>query len=148
VYFEQKRDLLLALLEDDSDFHEKLIQRLSERGGSGVARLRAYAREIAERSSDPARVQVNADLWTAMLTEPPVRDAFAGAIQRRRVMLRSWIEHAEAEGELLDVPANGLASILLALTDGLVLHGSLHPAAFRWANIQKALDALLSGISR
>jgi len=146
-YFTQKQDLLLALLEDDALFYEQLIERLTLGGKPGIGRLRAYAQAVAQRSSDPARVQVNADLWAAMLTEPEVREPFAAAVQRRRERLRDWIEEAAAEGQIIDMPANAFASILLALTDGLLLHGSLQPSAFRWANIQKALDLLLAGIS-
>lgn len=49
-------------------------------------------------------------------------------------------------GELRAVPANAMASILLALTEGLVLHGSLDRRAFRWTNVYRALDFLLDGI--
>lgn len=147
-YFQQKQDLLLALLDDEARFHDRQIERLSSGGGSGVERIRAYARAVAERSSDPARVQVSADLWTLMLSDDAVKDRFAAAVQRRRERLRAWIEEAVAEGEMVDLPANAFASILLALTDGLVLHGSLQPSAFKWRNIQSALDVLLGGISR
>ena len=146
-YFGQKQDLLLALLEDEARFYEHLIERLSASEGSGIQRLRAYARAVAERSSDPAQVQVSADLWTAMLTEPAVRKRFVAAVQRRRQRLRTWIEEAQTAGEMVEIPANAFASILLALTDGLVLHGSLEPSAFRWTNIQRALDIVLRGIS-
>jgi hypothetical protein len=44
------------------------------------------------------------------------------------------------------VPANAMASILLALTEGLVLHGSLDRRAFRWTNVYRALDFILDGI--
>ena len=147
IYFQQKQDLLLALLEDDAAFHERLIERLSSGDRHGAERLRAYARAVAERSSDPGRVQVAADLWTAMLTEPAVRARFAAAVQQRRERLRGWIEAAQAAGEMVEIPANAFASILLALTDGLVLHGNLQPSAFRWANIQNALYVLLGGIA-
>jgi hypothetical protein len=49
-------------------------------------------------------------------------------------------------GELRAVPANAMASILLALTEGLVLHGSLDRRVFRWTNVYRALDFLLDGI--
>jgi hypothetical protein len=68
-------------------------------------------------------------------------------MQARRVRLRSWIEEGLAAGDLAEIPANAFASILLALADGLLLHGSLDPHAFRWVNISKALDVLLEGIS-
>ena len=146
-YFEQKQDLLMALLEDEARFYEHLLERLSATGGSGIEHLRAYARAVADRSSDPARVQVSADLWTAMLTDPAVRERFVAAVQRRRERLRTWIEEAQTAGEMVEIPANAFASILLALTDGLVLHGSLQPSAFRWNNIRSALDVLLRGVS-
>jgi hypothetical protein len=49
-------------------------------------------------------------------------------------------------GELVAIPANALASILLALTDGLMLHGALDPGGFRWRNIRHAIDVMLAGI--
>lgn len=147
IYFNQKQDLLLALLEDEAAFHQGLIDGLTSGGGDGTERLRAYARAVAARSAEPGRVQVAADLWTAMLTEPAIRARFATAVQWRRERLRGWIEDTQAAGQMVEIPANAFASILLALTDGLVLHGNLQPSAFRWANIQRALDVLLGGIS-
>lgn len=147
-YFNQKQDLLVALFEDDAQRLDGLMADLERRVPGRRDRLRNYTQAVLARSSDPARVQVRADMWTAMLTEPGVRNAFAKSTQARRLWLRSWIEDAIKAGELVDIPANAFASILLALGDGLLLHGSLDPNAFRWANISKALDTLLNGISR
>ena len=147
-YFAQKRDLLLALFEDDGQRLDELMDELDERVHGSRDRLRAYTRAVLARSEETGRVQVRADMWTTMLTEPEVREAFAASMQARRVRLRSWVEDAVATGELVEIPANAFASILLALTDGLLLHGSLDPAGFRWINISKALDLLLEGVSR
>ena len=146
-YFEQKRDLLVALFEDDARRLDELMDDLERRIPGNRDRLRVYTQSVLARSSDPSLVQVRADMWSAMLTEKELRSAFATSMQARRVRLRSWIEDAMAAGELVDIPANAFASILLALSDGLLLHGSLDPHAFRWINISKALDVLLSGIS-
>jgi AcrR family transcriptional regulator len=147
-YFSQKRDLLLALFEDDARRLDELMDDLEKRVPSSRERIRIYTQAALARSEDPARVQVRADVWTAMLTEAQVRAAFAASMQARRVRLRSWVEDAAAAGDLVDIPANAFASILLALSDGLLLHGSLDPSAFRWVNISKALDLLLEGVSR
>jgi hypothetical protein len=80
------------------------------------------------------------------LTVEDVRRELAVATQRRRELLRSWIEEAGASGELVEIPANALASILLALADGLMLHGALDSDAFRWRNVRRAIDVLLAGI--
>jgi AcrR family transcriptional regulator len=147
-YFGQKRDLLLALFEDDARRLDELMAQLELRCPDRRDRLRQYTQAVLAGSVDAARVQVRADMWTAMLTEKEIRAAFAAGVQVRRVRLRTWIEEAVASGELAPVPANAFASILLALGDGLMLHGGVDPQAFRWVNISKALDELLAGISR
>jgi AcrR family transcriptional regulator len=146
-YFGQKRELLLALFEDDSHRLDQLIGDLERRVPGHRERLRQYTQAVLAGSADPALVQVRADMWTAMLTETGIRAVFAQSMQARRVRLRSWIEEGLAAGDLAEIPANAFASILLALADGLLLHGSLDPHAFRWVNISKALDVLLEGIS-
>lgn len=146
-YFDQKRDLLVALLEDDAADLEAALEEQDASSSSMLAKLRSYTRAVLKRSEEPGRAQLRADLWTAMLTEEDVKAAFAGSVQRRRTRLRSWIEQAIASGEIPEIPANALASILLALSDGLLLHASIAPTAFRWVNISAALDVLLAGIS-
>ena len=145
-YFEQKQDLLLALLEDDTATLDRELSRITASTRSGVERLRRFAQAMLARGDDAARVQVRADLWADLLTEEDVRRELAVATQRRRDLLRSWIVEAVASGELVEIPANALASILLALADGLMLHGALDSDAFRWRNVRRAIDVLLAGI--
>ena len=147
-YFTRKQELLAALAEDEADQLDALLDQLRSRPLEAAEQLRRYARAILERATDPARVQVRADLWAAMSTEPDVRERLAATVARRRAGLRELVEAGVATGQLQAVPANALASILLALTDGLVLHRGLDPTAFRWANVYRALDALLEGVRR
>lgn len=145
-YFKQKQDLLLALLEDDAAALDRELERITHGSSSGVERVRRFARVMLAWGDDPARVQVRADLWAELLTDDAVRRRLAEATQRRRELVRSWIEEAEQSGELVAIPANALASILLALTDGLMLHGALDPGGFRWRNIRRAIDVMLAGL--
>ena len=145
-YFDHKQDLLLALLEDDAATLDRELARITETSSSGVARVRRFAQAMIARGDDAARVQVRADLWADLLTEEPVRQRLAEANRRRRELVRAWIEEGVSSGELAAIPANALASMLLALADGLMLHGALDPGAFRWRNIRRALDVLLAGI--
>ncbi len=145
-YFEHKQDLLLALLEDDAAALDRELEKITGTHSSGVQRMRLFAQAMLARGEDTARVQVRADLWADLLTEQPVRERLAAATQRRRVLVRSWVEEAIASGELLDIPANALSSILLALADGLMLHRALDPNAFRWHNVRHAIDMMLAGI--
>lgn len=147
-YFTRKQDLLVALAEGEAAELDDLLVELRGRTVAAADKLRRYARTILERATDPARVQVRADLWATMSTDPAVREQFAAAVARRRNGLRELIDAGIAAGQLQAVPANALASILLALTEGLVLHRGLDPTAFRWANVYRALDALLEGVRR
>ena len=145
-YFRHKHDLLLALLEDDAAALDRELEQITETTSSGIRRVRLFAQAMLARGEDIARVQVRADLWAGLLTEETVRDRLAEEMQRRRTLVRSWVEEAVASGELVEIPANALASILLALTDGLMLHVALDPSAFRWRNIRQAIDVMLAGL--
>lgn len=145
-YFESKQDLLLALLEDDAAQLEAVAEQLEPAQFHGIERLRRFTKAMLQRGEDRARVQVRADLWAAASTDGIVKKRLSLTVARRRARLRRWIESAVGEGELVQLPANAFASILLALGDGLMLHAGMDPAGFRWQNIRRALDVLLEGI--
>lgn len=145
-YFAQKRDLLLALLDDDALTLDRELERITRGSTSSVERVRRFAQVMLARGEDQARVQVRADLWSELLTDELVRSQLAETMRRRRELVRSWVQEGVRGGELAEIPENALASIMLALTDGLMLHGALDPGAFRWRNVRRAIDVLLAGI--
>jgi AcrR family transcriptional regulator len=147
-YFDQKQALLLALLEDDATHLDQILDELERTEPSNVRKLRNYARAVLEWSEGPGRAQLRADLWTALFSVGKIREAFTVSVQRRRERVRGWVEAGIRTGEIAEVPANALASIVLALSDGLMLHASVQPSAFRWANVRRALDMLLTGLER
>ena len=147
LYFASKEELLVALLEDEAAGRLAILDALGSVSG-GVGRLQAFARAMLERGEDPARAQVLADLWATVGTEGPVRDAFSASVKARRSVLRDRIEEAVESEELVDLPPNALASILIALGDGLLLHAALDPSAFQWRNVRKVLLMLLEGVRR
>lgn len=147
IYFAQKQDLLLALLDDEAAGIDEVMVALEHAHMSGVERLRRFARAMVERGDDPARLQIRADLWAEMSSSPVVRQKWIAVVRARRATLKRWVEESVSSGELAPIPANALAAILLALGDGLLLHAGLDPSGFRWANVGKALDAILDGIA-
>jgi TetR/AcrR family transcriptional repressor of uid operon len=146
VYFDQKQDLLIALLEDEAAEIDRTMDALARSNVNGVGRLRRFARAMIERGEDPARLQIHTDLWAEMASNPLVRERWIEIERTRRVALKRWIDESIVAGELTDIPANALAAILLALGDGLLLHAGLDPSGFRWGNVAKALDAILQGL--
>lgn len=147
-YFESKQDLLVALLDEDVSDLDATLDNLNRRAMSNIARLRSFAKEMCERGSDPSRVQLRSDLWAAILTEPVIRQRVVAGVQRHRTVLRSWIDGAVDDAEMAPIPANALASVLLALGDGLTLHSSLDPSGFRWSNIARVLAMIFSGLGQ
>jgi AcrR family transcriptional regulator len=148
TYFGQKLDLLVALLNDDAASLEDLIADVGEAHHSGIQRIHRYLRTVLELSEQPAVVQMRADLWAEVRDDPEVQRRFAETVRERRATLAGWVAQSVERGELVDIPANAFASILLALADGLMLHNSIDPGGFRWSNIRTALDVLLAGIAR
>ena len=145
-YFESKKHMLTSLLEEDDASLDGFMEELSGQPFTSAERLRRFTRTVLDRAENAALVQVRADLWTELPTDDAVRAQLADSVQRRRVRLRGWIDEGVTKGELVDVPANAFASILLALADGLMLHRQLDPEGFRWANIRAALNVLLAGL--
>jgi AcrR family transcriptional regulator len=145
-YFDRKQDLLLALLDDEAAAVEAVLADIGAQPLTAVERLHRLARAMLERAANPARVQLRADLWAALASEPGTRERFATTVTRQRTAVRELIQGGIDAGQLAPVPARALASILLALSEGLVLHGALDPKAFRWTNIYRTLDALLDGV--
>ena len=145
TYFDQKQDLLVALLEDDAAGLSDLVSDAAGQAG-GIEQIRRFMAALVDRGSDTAAVQLRADLWAEIASDEALRARFLETMQQRRARLAALIEDAVGAGELVDVPANAMAAVFLALGDGLMLHRVLDPAGFRWANVRLALDALLEGL--
>jgi AcrR family transcriptional regulator len=145
TYFDQKQDLLLALLDDDAAGLSDVVANAAEQS-NGVEQIRRFVAAVVDRGSDSAAVQLRADLWAEIAADDALRERFLEAMQQRRARLAGLITEATTAGELVEVPANALAAVFLALGDGLMLHRALDPSGFRWANVRRAIDALLEGL--
>jgi len=145
TYFGHKQDLLLALLDDDAAGLGELVADAAKQP-SGVEQIRRFVSALVDRGADAVAVQLRADLWAEIASEEAVRLRFLEAMQERRARLAGLITAAVATGELVEVPANALAAVFLALGDGLMLHRVLDPTGFRWSNVRRAVDVLLEGL--
>ena len=145
-YFPHKQTFLLALLQADAEKVEQTMMRLQAAPLSAGERLRAFASAMLQRAQEPGRAQLAADIWSGMQADPAMRQLLVTVTARRRERLRAWVETGIADGQLVSAPANALASLLLALGDGLTMHAGLDPEAFRWDNIGRTLDILLASL--
>lgn len=147
-YFATKQDLFLALLEEETAALNAVAAELADEDLPGAERVRRFMQAMLEVGDSAGRVQLRADLWSELAGDPVVRERFAETVELRRSVLRDWIARSIEAGDLTIEPrrANALASILIAMADGLMLHRALNPSGFRWSNIRAVLDALIAGI--
>lgn len=143
-YFAAKRDLLYALVDDDLAVLVIAAQEGST--AQGADGIRAFARAVLHGAEDRARMQLRADIWAAAAQDRELETRLRDGIARRRAIVRGWVEDAIQAGTLAEVPANALASVLLALADGLGLHHRVDPSGFGWENVRVAVEALLLGL--
>ena len=147
TYFERKEDLLFALLEEDSASLDSLLAEVEGCIVIGDPAASPVPAGDDGAGTDPLHPQVRADLWAELRYDPALRERFvAGAGDRRRTLAR-WISQAVESNELHEVPANALASMLIALSDGLMLYYAVDPAAFKWRNVRTAVDILLDSLA-
>jgi AcrR family transcriptional regulator len=148
VYFPSKAELLLALLDDDMHALDETAAAHAEGDLSGPERFRRFARAALEHAEEPARAQLRADLWAAIRSDPALQERFRQRVEQRRRLVRDLLEPSIRVHELPPVRANALASIVLALAEGLLLHRALDPDGFRWERIRAAIEVLVDGLER
>lgn len=147
-HFTSKEDLLLGLIADDAAATALVAEDPETLRLSPVQRIRKMTEAMLMQGAEAARVQLRADVWGSMQTYPAVRAAVTAVVAARQRVLREWVEEAVAIGDMsIDFPPNALAALLLAISDGLVLHYALDPHAFRWGKISKAVDGMLDGFA-
>jgi AcrR family transcriptional regulator len=144
LYFQTKQDLLFGLIDEQEATFERLIEGLDNQKLKPDELLERLASAQLREASDPAQLQLRADLWGIASTDAAVRDRLRAGISRRRQLLRGWIQQSIDAGSLSLDPelANAYSSILLALSDGLILHRGIDPRGFKWKNISSVLAAL------
>src|SRR5207244_3792732 len=101
TYFDQKQDLLVALLEDDAAGLSDLVSDAAGQAG-GIEQIRRFMAALVDRGSDTAAVQLRADLWAEIASDEALRARFLETMQQRRARLAALIEDAVGAGELVD----------------------------------------------
>ena len=142
-HFANKRALFVALVDRQAD----LLDAAVDVAGRDVAGLRRFATSATTPANDPAFVQLRADVWAAASVDHALRRYLGERIEARRTALASIVEGLAVGGTLGDVQPRAVASLLLALTDGLALHCFASEGAFDWNGVHGALHHLLGGIA-
>ncbi len=141
-----KDALLIGLLNDDQAQLEGVLYRLEATPMDEMERLTRFVQGALQIAGAAERAKVLTELWATVLSRPDLSNWAAERIRGRRTILRNWIDRAGGE-RFSAVPSNALASTVLALLDGLILHSGLDPQAFKWENVSGAVDSILSNLT-
>jgi AcrR family transcriptional regulator len=144
TYFEGKRDLLVALIDEDGERIGSLMSELAADRLHPLARIERLLKALMQDGVDSGRAQLRADLWAEVASDDEVRNGLAAGLRQRRSLLAAWIRDAQQDGEMVDIPANAFASMLLALAEGLMVHSAVDPGSFRWDNVAQAVSVILA----
>jgi TetR/AcrR family transcriptional regulator, transcriptional repressor of bet genes len=147
-YFKSKRQLLLALLSwlvattTDVRVGEE-IQRLSSPHDQLVALLR---QEMQRLSSEPLRMRLMFDYWTAGIRDREVRETLRVEFDRYREAFRPVAKAVlQAEPErFVGVTPEGLAAVSVSFIKGCAVQSMIDPERFDITQYLAAAEGLMA----
>jgi AcrR family transcriptional regulator len=146
--FEHKADLFLALLDERLGSE---LQALEETlaGEDGQAAFLDLLRQGGGRRSEPREwTLLLAEFWLHVMRHPELAPKLAARQQAMRAAVARLVErHCTQLGITLPVPATELASVMLAVDDGLKLQEDLDPTAVPEDLRVRILIVLLRGLA-
>lgn len=145
--FASKDDLFTALIEAHCQDSLEQTRRLLQSPGSADERLQRIGDRIAEQIvGDRDWTRLFMEFWTQSLRDAKLRRRFLTAWGATRAGFTQLIEQrARESGTSLALPADQLASVAMALTNGLALQLLLDPRLIRPATFGATLSLLVSG---
>ena len=147
--FEGKEELLLALLEAQSEARMAEVNDLFEHGDSVEMRLLEGGRGVTrliERDREWFLLYI--EFWAYAVRNPRLRKRFAEHTQTWRAGIADLIaRQTEAMDMELPVPAEDLVSMVLALGDGFVIQKLADPGRFAEDSYGGMLLLLFGGLA-
>lgn len=147
-YFKSKKELFRVIIEAYFHQMETAIQPILEGTLSPGEKLRTIAQVMLDsvtKAQSPADVMV--DLWSQARHEEDLHQFLHQAYEPYYRNLAALIETGIQQGEFRSVNAVHLASLLVAVTNGLMMQGLVMPDwVDRTGQIESWLDTLLDGL--
>jgi AcrR family transcriptional regulator len=145
--FASKDELFTALIEAHCQDSLEQTRRMLESPGTADERLQRIGDRLVDQIvGDRDWTRLFMEFWTQSLRDPKLRRRFLAAWGATRAGFTHLIEQrARESGTSLALPADQLASVAMALTNGLALQMLLDPRLIRPATFGAALSLLVSG---
>lgn len=145
TYFQSKEELLAAVVEDS--FMQGLEEAMVAAGAGKTVleKLDLVAEAMLKRlvggEPNPARSpQLQLEIWAEASKNPQLNGLWAAGYERWRSFLADLLRKGIATGQIKpDVDPDELASILVAMYDGLMLQEGMTSARVDWARVVATL---------
>jgi len=147
-YFKSKVELLMAVFEDWLAGLVRDYSSIVTEPGTTEDRLRLYAQAVARRMEEAEElIPIEAEFWALIFRSDAIRHRFRELFRQLRTTTAELIRQGMASGELrADVNPEHVASIAIAVYDGLVLQWAAEPQAVDWKAITETfMDVMLNG---
>jgi len=147
-YFKSKDDLLMAVFEDWLRGISRDYREVVSEGGSVEDRLCRYAQAVARRmEAAQDLVPIETEFWALIFRSDAVRDRFYDLFRQLRSTVVELLGQGIATGELRDdINTEHIASIAIAVYDGLLLQWAAEPEAVDWQAVTDTfVDVMLNG---
>jgi AcrR family transcriptional regulator len=143
-YFRSKEDILLATAEALMSRFEEHMERMSTAEATASDKiLAAQHMHTGEMIKEWDFVQIMLEFWSESVRRPEIARPYAQMFRHARTYLETTIENGIASGEFRPVAAKEVASLMIAMADGLTIQRMLDARAFNWQNVSRAMDDLL-----
>jgi AcrR family transcriptional regulator len=146
--FRDKRDLFLALVEEELDEPVRELIAITESAPADIATAPLVSKGLAQLVRErPEVLLVLSEQWALAVRDPELRDAYV----HRQAMLRGALARAlrarhETTGVPLTYPAELLASAVLALGHGLAMSALVEAQAVPDELLGDVLQLLYEGL--
>jgi AcrR family transcriptional regulator len=143
-YFRSKDDILLATAEALMSRLEEHMERMSTAEAPASDKvIAAQHMHTGEMIKQWDFVQIMFEFWSESVRRPEIARPYAQMFRKARAYLETVIDNGIASGEFRPVPAKEVASLMIAMADGLTVQRMLDSRAFTWRSVSDAMDDLL-----
>ena len=136
-YFESKKDIMLAVVDDFVEGHENLFRDRLKPVDDPWERLRLFISLAVEHTVvDPEATMFFLNIYQMAMTDEDVRAGTRASYAHFRDVIRLLVEYGVARGEFAKVDAERFAFYLVGCMEGMWLQLAMNPGLFDGAEIE------------
>jgi AcrR family transcriptional regulator len=139
-YFDSKKDIMLALIEDFIGRNESLFQDIIEQIEPAWERLRAFISLSVERLVlDPEATMFFLNIYQMAMTDADIRAGAKSSYLHFRKAISNIVEYGTSRGEFVEVDPERFAFYLVGCLEGMWLQVSMDPELYDRETIENIL---------